>query len=105
MILLQAAPQGGIGGGLPNIMLIVGMIVVFYFFMIRPQQKKQKEAKKFRENLKKGDNVITAGGILGKIVAVEGDTVQIEVDRGMKLKMQKSSISNEYKADAITTSK
>ena len=99
MLLLQAAPAGG--GGM-NIVFLVGIVVVFYFFMIRPQQKKQKEAKKFRENLKKGDDIITIGGIYGTVVAVEGDTVQIEVDRGMKLKIQKSAVASDAKAPATT---
>jgi len=104
MILLQA-PQAGAGANLQTMLLFGGMIMVFYFFLIRPQQKKQKEAKKFRDSLKKGDNVITAGGIYGKVVAVEGETVQIEVDRGMKLKMQKSSISNENSGESIPATK
>ena len=104
MILLQA-PQAGAGANLQTMLLFGGMIMVFYFFLIRPQQKKQKEAKKFRDSLKKGDNVITAGGIYGKVVAVEGETVQIEVDRGMKLKMQKSSISNENKGETAPATK
>ncbi len=105
MILLQAAPLAGGGSNFSGMILIGGMFIVLYFFMIRPQQKKQKEAKQFRDNLKKGDNVVTAGGIYGKIVAVEGETVQIEVDRGMKLKMQKSSISNENKGETAPATK
>lgn len=63
-ILLQTQQQGGSGMG--TILMIVALIAIFYFFMIRPQSKKQKEMKKFRENMKSGDKVITAGGIHGR---------------------------------------
>ena len=58
-ILLQETAQGGVSG----IFMIVALIAIFYFFMIRPQQKRKKEIRKFREALAKGDNVVTAGGI------------------------------------------
>ena len=67
--------------------------MVFYFFMIRPQQKKQKEQKKFIEEIKRGDQVITVGGIHGKVLSVEDDTLMLEVVKGVKMKVQKSSIS------------
>jgi preprotein translocase subunit YajC len=69
--------------------------VVMYFFMIRPQQKKQKDAKKFVEELKKGDSVITIGGLHGKIQEIDELTVTLEVDRGFKLKFDRASISME----------
>lgn len=90
MLLLQAAGQD-----YGSILLLVGMVVVFYFFMLRPQQKKQKDQKNFMESLKKGQDVITMGGIHGKIFAIEGDTIILEVEKGMKLKIEKSFISQE----------
>lgn len=87
-VLLQVGASGN--GGL---FLIGGMFVVMYFFMIRPQQKKQKDAKKFRESLKKGEEIVTIGGIYGKIAEVQDDKIIIEVDRGTKLTVDKSSIS------------
>lgn len=69
------------------------LIVVFYFFMIRPQMKKTKEQKKFRENIKVGDRIITIGGIHGKIVDVQEKTFIIMVEGGVKLKIEKSAIS------------
>lgn len=90
-VLLQAAPNQN----MMNLVFLVGIVAVFYLFMIRPQQKKQKEQRKFREELKSGDKVVTIGGIFGKIVKLEGETVYIEVDKGIKLKMQKSAISSE----------
>jgi preprotein translocase subunit YajC len=61
------------------------MVVIFYLFFIRPQQKKQKDTKKFIEEVKKGDRIVTVGGIHGKVVNVEDDTITIDVDRGSKL--------------------
>lgn len=78
-------------GFLPMLLIIV----VFYFFMIRPQMKKAKDHKKFVEELKKGDRVITTAGIHGKIVEVGETTFLIEVESGTKIKFEKSSISLE----------
>ena len=78
-----------------NLVFIGGILLVFYFFMIRPQQKKQKDQKKFIGDIKKGDMVVTLGGIHGKVVGIEEGTITLEVDRGSKIKMEKSSISLE----------
>ena len=80
------------GGGLSGIFMIVILIAIFYFMMIRPQQKKQKEIKKFREGLSKGDNVITAGGIYGKIKEVRQDSFLITVADGVCIRVDKGSI-------------
>lgn len=93
-ILLQAA-AGSNTSMIYNVLLWVGIIGIFYFFMIRPQQKKQKDQKSFVENLKKGDNVVTIGGLHGRIASVEGTTITLEVDRGVKMTFEKSSISRE----------
>lgn len=79
--------------GLESLLFPVLLIVVFYFFMIRPQLKKTKEQKKFRENIKTGDRIITIGGIHGKIVDVQEKTFIIMVEGGVKLKIEKSAIS------------
>ena len=91
-ILLQAPAQDNY-----TMLFFMGaMFIVLYFFMIRPQQKKQKDAKKYRENLKKGDEVVTIGGLHGTISSVESDdTVYIEVDRGFRIKVAKWGISSE----------
>ncbi len=73
--------------------MIVLMIGVFYFFMIRPQMKKQKELKKFREGLKPGDKVVTIGGIHGKILEISDATVLIQSE-GTKLRLEKSAVSS-----------
>ena len=78
-----------------NLIFIGGILLVFYFFMIRPQQKKQKDQKKFIGAMKKGDMVVTLGGIHGKVSAMDDDTITLEVDRGARIKMEKSSISFE----------
>lgn len=89
-ILLQVS---GSGSGLQSLILFGGIAIVFYFFMIRPQQKKQKDQKKFIEEIKKGDNVVTIGGVHGKVYATEEDTVTLEVDKSTKIKIEKSAIS------------
>ncbi|MDE6438727.1 MAG: preprotein translocase subunit YajC, partial [Muribaculaceae bacterium] len=65
--------QGAGASNIQGILMIVLMIAIFYFMMIRPQQKKQKEMRKFRDNIQKGDNVISAGGIYGKVKEVRND--------------------------------
>jgi len=74
-------------------LIMMGLIIaVFYFFMIRPQVKRQKELKNFRSALKKGDKVITTGGIYGKITQLDEHTALIEVDSNVTLKIDKSAI-------------
>jgi preprotein translocase subunit YajC len=90
VVLLQA----GKPGGWLQILPWIGIFVVFYFFMIRPQQKKAKEQKQFRESLKKGDQIVTIGGLYGRIASIEDDnTILVEVDKGIKLKFEKSAVS------------
>lgn len=90
MYLLQAAKEQSI---VPTLVMFGGIFLVMYFFMIRPQQKKQKEAKKFRENLKEGDNVITIGGVHGKVSDVSESSVVVIVESGAKLRFEKSAIA------------
>lgn len=86
-ILLQAA-----GAGISNIVMIVLLIAVFYFFMIRPQQKRQNEIKKFREALKSGDKIVTAGGIHGRIRKVDETTFQVEITKDVCITVDKGSV-------------
>lgn len=77
-----------------NQMIMLGLIlVVFYFFMIRPQMKKQKELKKFRESMGVGDKVVTIGGIHGKILEVAESTILIATESG-KIRLDKTAVSN-----------
>ncbi len=94
LILLQA-PTGSNMSMIYNVLLWVGIIGIFYFFMIRPQQKKQKDQKNFVDSLKKGDNVVTVGGMHGRIASVDATTVVLEVDRGVKMTFEKTSVSRE----------
>lgn len=89
-ILLMAPSEGEGGTGTFMIMMVL-MIVVFYFFMIRPQMKKSKEQKAFREGLKKGDRVVTIGGIHGKVLEVKETTMIIETEGQGRLKIEKSA--------------
>jgi len=76
--------------------IMMGLLaLVFYFFMIRPQIKKQKDQKKFVEELKKGDKVVTTAGIHGKIVEIADTTILVEVDNGVKIRFDKAAISLE----------
>lgn len=75
-----------------TIIMIVVMIAIFYFLLIRPQQKRQKEIKKMREALKVGDNVVTAGGIYGKITDVKDDAFILSISDGVKIKVDKGSV-------------
>lgn len=93
IILAQASAGGGILG---QVFLFGSIILIMYFFMIRPQQKKQKDTKKFIEEIKKGDDVVTIGGLHGKVSSVEGDVVFMELDRGLKVKVEKSAISADF---------
>ncbi len=68
------------------------IILVFYFFMIRPQMKKQKELKNFRESLKKGDKVVTTGGIYGKINDISGQVVTVDVGNNVQVKVDKNAV-------------
>ena len=79
--------------GMLNIAFLAAIFVIFYFFMIRPQNKKRKELQNMRESLKKGDSVVTIGGIHGKVVEVKETTIVLSVDANTKIKVDKSSVS------------
>lgn len=89
-ILLQDTGAGG--NQWTGFIMILAMVVIFYFFMIRPQSKKQKELKKAREAMKKGDKVVTAGGIHGRIKEVREDIIMLEIADGVTIKIEKSSV-------------
>ena len=93
------APTGKGGFDIMSVLPLLLIIVVFYFFMIRPQLKKSKEQKKYREELKKGDKVITIGGIHGKIIEENDKTFVIEVEGGSKLKIERAAVSMEFSAN------
>ncbi len=87
---------GGEEGGIMSFLPLILIIIVFYFFMIRPQLKKQKEQKKFRESLAKGDKVVTIGGIHGKVVDIKESTVVVEIANDVRLTVERSAISSDF---------
>ncbi len=94
----EASGAGGTSGGggtqLVTMLVTFGLIiVVFYFLVIRPQNKKSKDAKKMLQSIKKGDRVVTIGGMHGYVEAVKEDAVVIKVDDNVKIKFSKSAVS------------
>jgi len=85
------APQQG-GDGLIGLLFPLLLIIVFYVFLIRPQSKKQKEIQRKVEEMKKGDKVITNGGIMGTVNSIENDQVLVEVDTNVKIRFVKSAV-------------
>ena len=94
-MLLTLLLQAPAGGGITQFVLLGAMFVVLYFFMIRPQQKRAKEAKALRESLTKGANVVTIGGLHGKIVDVAEGSVVVEVDKGVRLTFDRTAIARQ----------
>lgn len=91
--LLMAPPANGAESNpLMSFLPMILIIVVFYFFMIRPQMKRQKELATFRNSIAKGDKVVTTGGIYGKIVDIKDNTVLLQVDDNVKIRVDKSAI-------------
>ena len=92
LTLLQTQGQGGYG----TIIMIVLIFAVMWFFMIRPQRKQQKELQNFRDSLAKGDKVVTIGGIYGTVAEVKEDSVLIEVDNGVKIRVSKQALVKDF---------
>ena len=89
----QSAPAGGDAGGLMSFIPLILMFVVLYFIMIRPQMKRQKETKAMLEALAVGDEVVTIGGIMGKVTALKDAVVTVEISAGTEVQMQKAAIT------------
>lgn len=88
------AAAGGSGGFLASMLPLIAIFVIFYFLLIRPQQKRAKEHKLMVENLRRGDQVVTAGGLLAKVTKVgEGDEVEAEIAKDVKVKLIRSTIT------------
>lgn len=90
-ILLQAAQSSG-GSGMTNLLMILAMVVIFYFFMIRPQSKQRKEMQKKRDAMKAGDKVVTAGGIHGRVREISENTLIMEIDKGVEIRVNRDSV-------------
>jgi preprotein translocase subunit YajC len=95
--ILMSQPQGGEQNPLVSLWPLLLIIVVFYLFMIRPQVKKQKELRKYRQSLQQGDKVVTTGGIYGKIIGVSDQTVILEVEDQSRIKVDKNAILKDAK--------
>jgi len=98
---LMGQPAGSTGQSNPLVTFLplILVFVVFYFFMIRPQMKKQKEMTSYRSSLKKGDKVITTGGIYGKVTEVKDKNVTIDVGGDVKLKVDKNALLKDPSVD------
>ncbi|MGZ8155645.1 MAG: preprotein translocase subunit YajC [Burkholderiales bacterium] len=86
------AAGGAAGGGFESIFLIVAMFAVLYFLMIRPQMKRAKEHKAMVEGLQKGDEVVTAGGVLGRITKVGDSYVSVEIANNVEIQVQRGAV-------------
>lgn len=89
-VLEAAAPSGG---GMSTLIMMGGIILVMYFTMLRPQNKKRKALQSYRENIEKGDKIVTIGGIHGKVAEIKDHTVLISTEGGGKLLVEKSAVS------------
>ena len=94
LITLMAGGSEG-GGGMTQFMFLIPIMLVFYFFMIRPQMKKAKNQKRFREEIGKGDKIVTIGGLHGKIIEVEETTFMVELYDKTVVRLEKSAVSME----------
>ncbi len=105
--IILTAPQAGAEqpSAWSSLLPLVAVVVIFYFFMIRPQMKRQKETRKFREGLAKGDKVLTVGGIYGKIVETKETTVLLEISDGVKIKVDKAGLIKDNTDLAAETAK
>ena len=99
--LLQAAPAAQAQGGGWQMWIMLALIfVVMWFFMIRPQRKQQKELQTFRDSLKKGDKVVTVGGIYGTVCEIKEGSVLIEVDNNVKIRVSKNALVKDFAENA-----
>ena len=89
----QAAPAGAPGGDMSFLIMMVLMFVVLYFFMIRPQMKRQKEQKKMLDELQKGEEVVTAGGVVGKITKMSDAYLTLEIAPNIEIVVQRAAVS------------
>ena len=88
----EAAAAGDFSSSLVSMMPLLLMFVVLYFIMIRPQMKKQKEHRSMVEALAKGDEVVTAGGLLGRVTALDDNHLDVQIASGVEVRMQRSSV-------------
>ena len=100
MITILQAAAGQQGGGWQMWIMLALIFVVMWFFMIRPQRKQQKELQNFRDSLKKGDKVVTIGGIYGTVCEIKEGSVLIEVDNNVKIRVSKQALVKDFTENA-----
>jgi len=89
----QAAPAGGAAGpGMMDLLLLVGFVGIFYFLLWRPQSKRRKEHQQLMSSISNGDEVVTAGGIVGRVTKVEDDFIKVQVAKDVEMRIQKSAV-------------
>lgn len=94
LLAMQPPPSGGEGGSIWSMVLMFGSIIaIFYFMIIRPQQKRTKERTALLDSIKKGDKIITAGGLHGTVVGIDEKTVLVQIADNVKVKLERSSVS------------
>lgn len=102
VFLMQPAGGDG-GGGLTSTLIMFGLIfLIFYFMIIRPQQKRAKDRQKMLDALKKGDKIVTAGGIHGTVVGIEDKTVLVQIADNVKVKVDRGSVGNVAREAELT---
>lgn len=85
---------GGEGGGWTSLIFMGAIFLIFYWFIIRPQSQRQKEIQKKVSEMKKGDKIVTSGGMIANVKSVDDDTVLAEIDKGVKARFRKSAITD-----------
>ena len=95
ILFLMQPQQGDSGSGITSTLVMFGLIfLIFYFMIVRPQQKRQKERQKMLDAIKKGDKIITAGGMHGTVIGVEDKTVLVQIADNVKVKVDRGSVSS-----------
>ncbi|WP_294926177.1 preprotein translocase subunit YajC [uncultured Paracoccus sp.] len=96
MLVTPAYAQGAApaGGGLESFLILIPLFLIMYFLIIRPQQKRMKEHRALVEALKKGDEIVTQGGIIGKITAVRDNELEVEIAQGVKVRIIRSTVAS-----------
>lgn len=97
--------QGGQSGGFGALVPLILMFAIFYFLLIRPQQKKQKQHRQMVQNLKKGDRVMTSGGLYGRITGLTDTVVTLEISEKVRVKVARSNITGSAQSDNPSTKK
>jgi preprotein translocase subunit YajC len=94
--LLLTAPSGGSGSSTTSLLFLAVFIMILYFFMIRPQAKKAKEQRGFIDSIQKGQRVVTSGGIHGRVVQTDDRTLLLEIDKNVKIRIERSMVSVDF---------